>query len=92
LSFPKQFKLLSTVLAVLGIAAFIYFQYQMRPDVLGGYREGSEQYFGYRYARDNALKTADQCDDEKNDPQMNVNASFLEGCMKYFKDSQKSQK
>ena len=31
----KQFKLMSSALAVLGVAAFIYFQYQMRPEVLG---------------------------------------------------------
>lgn len=82
----KQFKLLSTVLAVLGIAAFAYFQYQMRPEVLGGYKDGTEQYFGYRYARDNQLKSADQCDDEKDDPEMNVNAEFIDGCIGYFRN------
>lgn len=78
------FKIISTVLAILGIALFIYFQVQMRPEVLGGFKEGTEEYFGYRYARDNQLKSADQCDDEKNDPQMNVSREFIEGCKKYF--------
>ncbi|WP_180108233.1 hypothetical protein [Acinetobacter sp. YH12085] len=82
----KQFKLMSSALAVLGVAAFIYFQYQMRPEVLGGYKDDTEQYFGYRYARDNQLKSADQCDDEKDDPEMNVNAEFVEGCIKYFEE------
>ncbi|MCL6234004.1 hypothetical protein M5F03_02280 [Acinetobacter sp. ANC 5579] len=82
----KQFKLMSSALAVLGVAAFIYFQYQMRPEVLGGYKEGTEQYFGYRYARDNQLKSADQCDDEKDDLEMNVNAEFIEGCIGYFRN------
>lgn len=87
----KQFKLMSTILAVLGLAAFIYFQYQMRPEVLGGYKDGTEHYFGYRYARDNQLKSADQCDDEKDDPEMNVNAEFIEGCIKYFKERSTQQ-
>ncbi|WP_249706295.1 hypothetical protein [Acinetobacter amyesii] len=77
---------MSSALAVLGVAAFIYFQYQMRPEVLGGYKEGTEQYFGYRYARDNQLKSADQCDDEKDDLEMNVNAEFIEGCIGYFRN------
>ncbi|WP_180063652.1 hypothetical protein [Acinetobacter sp. YH16042] len=82
----KQFKLMSSALAVLGVAAFIYFQYQMRPEVLGGYKDGTEQYFGYRYARDNQLKSADQCDDEKDDLEMNVNAEFIDGCIGYFRN------
>lgn len=79
------FKIISTSLAILGIALFIYFQYQMRPEVLGGFTEGTEQYNGYRYASDNQLKSADKCDDEKYDPQMKVNAKFLEGCEAFFK-------
>ncbi|MGE8653748.1 MAG: hypothetical protein ACN6NV_08385 [Acinetobacter gandensis] len=82
---------MSTILAVLGLTAFFYFQYQMRPEVLGGYKDGTEQYFGYRYARDNQLKSADQCDDEKGDPEMNVNAEFIEGCKKYFKEKSTQQ-
>ncbi|WP_257226749.1 hypothetical protein [Acinetobacter sp. YH12083] len=77
---------MSSALAVLGVAAFIYFQYQMRPEVLGGYKDGTEQYFGYRYARYNQLKSADQCDDEKDDLEMNVNAEFIEGCIGYFRN------
>ncbi len=77
---------MSSALAVLGVAAFIYFQYQMRPEVLGGYKDGTEQYFGYRYARDNQLKSADQCDDEKDDLEMNVNAEFIDGCIGYFRN------
>ena len=52
----------------------------MRPGVLGGFKAGTEEYFGYRYARDNELKSADQCDDEKNDPQMKINTNFVKGC------------
>lgn len=78
------FKIVSTLLAALGFALFIYFQYQMRPEVLGGFKEGTEEYYGYRYASDNQLKSADQCDDEKDDPQMKINTKFLEGCEAFF--------
>jgi hypothetical protein len=53
--------------------------------VLGGFKAGTEEYFGYRYARDNELKSADQCDDEKNDPQMKINTAFVKGCEAFFK-------
>jgi len=81
----KQFKIVNGILAVIGIAAFIFFQYQMRPAKLGGFKEGTEEYYGYQYARDNKLKSADQCDDEKDDPEMNINEVFIKGCMAYFK-------
>ena len=81
----KQFKVVNGILAVIGIAAFIFFQYQMRPETLGGFKEGTEEYYGYQYARDNNLKSADQCDDEKNDPEININNEFIRGCKAYFK-------
>ena len=80
----KQFRIVNAILAVIGIAAFIFFQYQMRPDKLGGFKEGTEEYYGYQYARDNNLKSADQCDDEKDDPEMNINEKFFKGCRTYF--------
>lgn len=80
----KQFRIVNAVVAVIGIAAFIFFQNQMRPDQLGGFKEGAEEYYGYQYARDNNLKNADQCDDEKDDPEMNINKKFLEGCRTFF--------
>ena len=80
----KQFRIVNGILAVIGIAAFIFFQYQLRPDKLGGFTEGTEEYYGYQYARDNNLKNADQCDDEKDDPEMNINEKFLKGCRTYF--------
>ena len=58
----------------------------MWPGVLGGFKAGTEEYFGYRYARDNELKTADQCDDEKGDPLMKINAKFVKGCEAFFKE------
>ncbi|OTG91209.1 hypothetical protein B9T24_15845 [Acinetobacter sp. ANC 4654] len=81
---PKQLKILSTVLAILGIAAFFIFQYVMQPEKLAGFTEGTEQYNGYRYAKDNQLKSIDQCDDEKDDPTINFNQEFFEGCKQYF--------
>ena len=80
----KQFRIVNAILAVIGIAAFIFFQYQVRPDKLSEFKEGTEEYYGYQYARDNNLKTTDQCDDAKDDPQMNINEKFIEGCRKYF--------
>ena len=80
----KQFRIVNGILAIIGIAAFIFFQYQMRPDTLGGFKEGTEEYYGYQYARDNNLKNADQCDDEKDDPEMNINEKFLKGCRTHF--------
>jgi len=80
----KQFRIVNAILAVIGIAAFIFFQYQMRPDTLGGFKEGTEEHYGYQYARDNNLKSADQCDDEKDDPEMNINDAFIKGCRSSF--------
>ena len=80
----KQFRIVNAILAVIGIAAFIFFQYQMRPDTLGGFKEGTEEYYGYQYAQMNELKNADQCDDAKDDPRMNINEKFIKGCRKYF--------
>ena len=82
----KQFRIVNGILAVIGIAAFIFFQYQMWPDKLGGFTEGTEEYSGYQYAQMNELKNADQCDDEKDDdPEMNINEMFIKGCRAYFK-------
>ena len=78
------------VLAVLGITAFLYFRQSMKVDELGGFKQGTEQ---YRYTQDNELVSVDQCnelvsvdqcDDEKNDPEMNINDEFLEGCNAFF--------
>ena len=85
----KQFKIVNAIIAVLAIVAFIYFQYSMRTDELGGYKKGTEQYNGYRYAQDNSLKSVGQCDD---DPGINVNADFLEGCKTYFEHQQDTLK
>ncbi|MNY89785.1 hypothetical protein D3C78_60890 [compost metagenome] len=81
----RQFRIVNAVLAVIGIVAFIFFQYQMRVDKLGEFKEGTEEYYGYQYARDKNLKSADQCDDENNNPKMNINEAFIKGCRAYFK-------
>ncbi|MCY1161318.1 hypothetical protein D9M71_11080 [compost metagenome] len=70
------FMAIYVVLAVLGIAAFFYFQQSMKADELGGFKQGTEQYNGYRYAQDNKLVSVNQCDDEKDDPEMNINDEF----------------
>ncbi len=82
----KQAKIISVVviLAVIAIAALLYFQ-SMTSRESGGFEEGTEQYYGYRYAQDN-LKSVDQCDDDKDDPSMNFNEEFFQGCQKYFEN------
>jgi len=87
----KQAKIISVVviLIIIVLAAFFYSQSLKEPKVkeqeFGGFQEGTEQYYGYRYAQDN-LKSADQCDDDKDDPSMNFNEEFFQGCLKYFEN------
>jgi len=82
----RQAKIISVVLVLIliAIAAFLYFQ-SMKKEEFGGFEEGTEQYYGYRYAQDN-LKSVDQCDDDKDDPSMNFNEEFFQGCQKYFEN------
>ena len=80
----KKLRILSSVLAILGICGFFIFQYLLQPEQLGGFKQGTEQYNGYRYAQDNQLKSVDQCDNEKDDPVINFNQDFLAGCQHYF--------
>ncbi|WP_227592262.1 hypothetical protein [Acinetobacter sp. TTH0-4] len=61
----------------------------MKTDELGGYKQGTEQYNGYRYAQDNSLKSADQCND---DAEVNANKDFLEGCKTYFEHQEEALK
>lgn len=49
-----------------------------------GYEEGTELCNGYLYAKVNELKSADNCDDEANDLEMNINDEFLKGCLSFF--------
>ena len=60
----KKFNILNAVLVVFGIAAFIYFQQAMKVEEMGGYKQGTEQYNGYRYAQDNRLQSVGQCEDD----------------------------
>ncbi|TCB72725.1 hypothetical protein E0H88_00480 [Acinetobacter sp. ANC 4216] len=82
----KQAKMIIAVvvLILIVIAALLYVQ-SMKKEEFGGFQEGSEQYYGYRYAQDH-LKSVDQCDDDKDDPAMNFNEEFFQGCQKYFED------
>lgn len=49
-----------------------------------GYEEGTELCNGYLYAKVNELNSADNCDDEADDPEMNINDELLKGCRNYF--------
>ncbi len=72
----KRIIAVNSILAIIGVSILIYLQYQLRPEMLAGFKAGTEEFFGYCYARDNELKSADQCDDEKADPQMKTNESL----------------
>lgn len=50
-----------------------------------GFEDGSEQCDGFLYAKYNQLKSIDQCDDDKDDPEMQINKVFIEGCESFFK-------
>lgn len=73
------------VCLILGIALLVTRIGEIRGlDPLCGYEEGSELCNGYLYAKVNELKSADKCDDEADDPEMNINDEFLKGCRNYF--------
>ncbi|MGQ9374982.1 hypothetical protein ACUM6W_14245 [Acinetobacter tandoii] len=52
-----------------------------------GFADGSEQCNGYLYAKYNQLKSIDQCDDDKNDPEMKINNIFIEGCESFLNEA-----
>ena len=83
----KPFIIANTAILICFLFLAVYFYFQLQPKQLGGYIEGTEQYNGYLYARDNRLKSLDQCDDDKDDPEMNINKAFLEGCKGFFKNA-----
>ena len=85
----KQAKMIITgvVLILIALAALLYAQSRKKEE-FGGFQEGSEQYYGYRYAQDH-LKSVDQCDDDKDDPEMKINKVFIEGCESFFKKALK---
>ena len=55
-------------------------------DVLAGYTEGTDGYFGYIFARDNNLKSKAECEYAKLPPSSaeETSAEFMQGCHKYF--------
>lgn len=55
----------------------------MRQEI-AGMKKGSELCNGYLYAKDNELKSAGNCDDEADDPEMNISEEFLQGCRSSF--------
>lgn len=81
----KQFKIVNAILAILGIAAFLYFQQSMKADELGCFKQGTE----HRYAQDNKLVSVGQCDEERNDPLINFNQKFFEGCKRFLRNKNK---
>lgn len=50
-----------------------------------GFEDVSEQCHGYLYAKYNQLKSIDQCDNDNDDPEMQINKAFIQGCESFFK-------
>lgn len=78
--------MLSAILIV-GIAFYSYLAIASKPEILNGYKEGSEEYKGYIFARDNQLKSKEECSIATTEfPELpKVGSRFMSGCETYFK-------
>ncbi len=78
--------ILSAIL-VIGIAFYSYLATVSKPEILNGYKEGSEEYKGYIFARDNQLKSKEECSIATTEfPELSkVSGDFMDGCESYFK-------
>lgn len=56
----------------------------LRIDPECGHEYRTELCNGYLYAKYNDLPSADRCDDEKDDPEINFNEEFHKGCLSFF--------
>lgn len=83
----KQFWFVIAAIILGGIAMIISMKIASQPKVVKGFTEGTEQYYGYRFAVDNALKSASECHQANtNFPgEKTVSKQFMEGCVSSFK-------
>jgi len=83
----KGFWGMLSVILVIGIAFFSYLAMASKPEILNGYKEGSEEYKGYTFARDNQLKSKEECSIANTEfPVLSkVSGEFMNGCETYFK-------
>ena len=80
----KQFKIVNVILAIIGVAAFLYFQESIRTQDKEPFKQGTSEYAGYHYAQENKLAGADQCKNAKDNAVKAFNAEFLAGCKRIF--------
>ncbi len=80
-----------SVILVIGIAFFSYLAMASKPEILNGYKEGGEEYKGYTFARDNQLKSKEECSIANSEfPELSkVSGDFMNGCKSYFKKPSK---
>ncbi|MCX0334425.1 hypothetical protein [Acinetobacter radioresistens] len=78
-------------IVVVGITFYSYLAIASKPEILNGYEEGSEEYNGYTFARENQLKSKEECSIATTEfPELSkVSGSFMNGCKSYFKKSSK---
>ena len=83
----KGFWGMLSVILVVGIAFYSYLAIASKPEILNGYKEGSEEYKGYTFARDNQLKSKEECSIANSEfPELpKVGSRFMNGCETYFK-------
>ncbi|MCX0334890.1 hypothetical protein [Acinetobacter radioresistens] len=83
----KGFWGMLSVILVVGIAFYSYLAMASKPEILNGYKEGSEEYKGYTFARDNQLKSKKECLIAMTEfPELpKVSSRFMNGCETYFK-------
>lgn len=87
----KGFWGMLSVILVVGIAFYSYLAIASKPEILNGYKEGSEEYKGYTFARDNQLKSKEECSIATIEfPELlKVSVNFMSGCKSYFKKPSK---
>ncbi|MEN8293733.1 hypothetical protein ABFO59_14845 [Acinetobacter radioresistens] len=83
----KSFWGILLAIVVVGIAFYSYLAIASKPEILNGYKEGSEEYKGYTFARDNQLKSKEECSIATTEfPELpKVGSRFMNGCETYFK-------
>ena len=78
-------------IVVVGIAFYSYLAMASKLEILNRYEEGSEEYKGYTFARDNQLKSKEECSIATTEfPELpKVSNDFMSGCKSYFKKPSK---
>ncbi len=87
----KSFWGVLSAILVVGIAFYSYLAIASKPEILNGHEEDSEEYKGYTFARDNQLKSKEECSIANTEfPELSkVSGEFMNGCETYFKKPSK---